>query len=174
MKEITDYVLIPKERIAVLIGKQGKVKRDIERKGKVAIDIDSESGEVAVTRKLSKDPSMALVALDVIKAVARGFSPQKAYKLWTPNIYLETIDLTEFLGPSAKALERVRARLIGREGKVRNYIARLTSVDIVIYGKTVSILGESDNVGLAKEALFKLIEGLPHNAVFRFLESRRM
>jgi len=174
MKEITDYVLIPKERIAVLIGKQGKVKHDIAKKGKVAIDIDSESGEVAVTRKMVKDPSNALMALDIIRAVARGFSPQKAYKLWSPNIYLQIIDLTEFLGSSGKSLDRVRARLIGREGKVRNYIARLTSVDIVIYGKTVSILGEADNVSLAKEAMFKIIEGLPHNAVFKFLESRRM
>jgi ribosomal RNA assembly protein len=174
MKEFTDYVLIPKERIAVLIGKAGAVRKGIEKRGKVSITIDSESGEVAVTRKLTKDPSNALIALDIIRAVARGFSPQKAYKLWSPNIYLETIDLTEFLGPSGKALERVRARLIGREGKVRNYIARLTSVDIVIYGKTVSILGEADNASLAKEAMFKIIEGLPHNAVFKFLESRRM
>ncbi len=174
MKEFTDYVLIPKERIAVLIGKAGSVRKGIEKRGKVTIVIDSESGEVAVTRKLTKDPSNALIAMDIIRAVARGFSPQKAYKLWSPNIYLETIDLTEFLGSSGKALERVRARLIGREGKVRNYIARLTSVDIVIYGKTVSILGEADNVGLAKEAMFKIIEGLPHNAVFKFLESRRM
>lgn len=174
MKEYTDYVLIPKERIAVLIGKGGKVKKEIEKKGKVRIDIDSESGEVSVTRKLEKDALAAMTALDVIRAVARGFSPQKAYKLWNPNIYLETIDLTEFLGPSSKALERVRARIIGREGKVRNYISRLTTTDIVIYGKTVSILGEPENVGLAKEAIFKIIDGLPHNAVFRFLESRRM
>jgi len=174
MKEYTDYVLIPKERIAVLIGKGGKVKKDIEKKGKVAIVIDSESGEVSVTRKLEKDALPAMISLDIIKAIARGFSPQKAYKLWSPNTYLETIDLTEFLGPSSKSLERVRARIIGREGKVRNYIARLTSTDIVIYGKTVSILGEADNAGLAKEAVFKIIDGLPHNAVFRFLESRRM
>ena len=88
-----------------------------------------------------------MTALDIIKAIARGFNPQKAYKLWSPNVYLETIDLTEFLGPSSKSLERVRARIIGREGKVRNYMARLTSTDIVIYGKTVSILGEADNPG---------------------------
>lgn len=174
MKEYTDYVLIPKERIAVLIGKAGEVKKEIEKHGKVSMVIDSESGEVAVTRKLAKDPSNALMALDIIKAIARGFNPQKAYKLWSPNIYLETIDLTEFLGSSGKSLERVRARIIGREGKVRNYMSRLTSTDIVIYGKTVSILGEAENVGLAKEAVFKIVDGLPHNAVFKFLESKRM
>ena len=174
MKEYIDYVLVPKERVAVLIGKGGTVKKDIEKRGKVSIAIDSESGEVSVTRKLTKDALPAMTALDIIKAIARGFNPQKAYKLWSPNVYLETIDLTEFLGPSSKSLERVRARIIGREGKVRNYMARLTSTDIVIYGKTVSILGEAENVGLAKEAVFKIIDGLPHNAVFRFLESKRM
>jgi ribosomal RNA assembly protein len=174
MKEYIDYVLIPKERIAVLIGKAGTVKKDIEKRGKVSIVIDSESGEVSVMRKLTKDPLPSMAALDIIKAIARGFNPQKAYKLWSPNIYFETIDLTEFLGPSSKSLDRVRARIIGREGKVRNYIARLTTTDIVIYGKTVSILGEAENVGLAKDAVFKIIDGLPHNAVFKFLESKRM
>ena len=174
MKEITNYILIPKERIAVLIGKAGKVKNDIEARGGVKLDIDSDSGEVAVTRKTDEDPSSAMTALDVVRAVARGFSPQKAYKLWQPNIYVEIIDLTEFLGDSGKVLERVRARIIGREGKVRGYLSRLTSTDIVIYGKTVGIIGETDNVGLAKEAMLKIINGLPHNAVFKFLESRRM
>ena len=32
---------IPKERIAVLIGKDGEVKSRLEEKGKVKIDIDS-------------------------------------------------------------------------------------------------------------------------------------
>jgi ribosomal RNA assembly protein len=174
MKDITDYVLMPKERIAVLIGKAGKVRKDIEKRSGVKIEIDSESGEVAVTRDLKKDAIPALAALEIIKAVARGFSPQKAYKLWNPNIYIATLDLTEFLGDSPKDLERVRARIIGREGKVRGYISRLTTTDMVIYGKTVSILGETENVSLAKEAVFKIIEGLPHNAVFRFLEAKRL
>jgi len=174
MKDITDYVLMPKERIAVLIGKAGKDRKDIEKRSGVKIEIDSESGEVAVTRDLKKDAIPALAALEIIKAVARGFSPQKAYKLWNPNIYIATLDLTEFLGDSPKDLERVRARIIGREGKVRGYISRLTTTDMVIYGKTVSILGETENVSLAKEAVFKIIEGLPHNAVFRFLEAKRL
>jgi ribosomal RNA assembly protein len=173
MKDIVDCILIPKERIAVLIGVKGKVRKEIEKRGGVKIEIDSESGEVAVTRDLKKDPVPAMIALDVVRAVARGFSPQKAYKLWQPNIYLETLDLSEFLG-SGKALDRVRARIIGREGKVRGYMSRLTTTDIVIYGKTVSILGGPENVNLAKEAVLKIIDGLPHNAVFKFLESHRL
>jgi ribosomal RNA assembly protein len=174
MSEFTNCLLIPKERIAVLIGKQGSVRKEIEKRGKVTIEIDSESGEVTVTRKSTKDAVLAMDALDIIKAIARGFAPQKAYKLWGPNIYLEVIDLSDFLNDSPKSLARVRARVIGREGKVRRYISKLTATEIVIYGKTVSILGESENVGLAKDAVFKIIDGLPHNAVFKFLESRKL
>jgi ribosomal RNA assembly protein len=169
---VVDYINIPKDRVAVLIGKRGEVKRRVQRETKVKIEIDSESGEVAVTRNLAGDPLAAMKAADIIKAIARGFSPQKAFKLTSDNVYLEIIDLTEYVGDAPRALERVKSRIIGREGKARSYISRLTNTDIVIYGKTVAVLGGAEEVNIAKEALFKLIEGLPHNVVFRFVERR--
>lgn len=170
-EETIDYINIPKERIAVLLGKKGEVKRKIEKETGVKVDVDSKSGEVTVTRFSEKDPILGIRALDIIKAIARGFSPQKAFKLLLPNIYIQIISLPDYV--SGKKLETVRGRIIGREGKSRENISRLTSTDMVIYGKTVSIIGEEESVGLATKAVEKLIQGAPHNTVFRFLERQR-
>jgi ribosomal RNA assembly protein len=163
---------VPQDRIAALIGKRGETRRKIERETGVKVEIDSETGEVSVIRFPDKDAVLGLKAVDIIKAIARGFTPQKAFKLLSDNIYLEIIDLSEAVGDSPRTMKRVRSRIIGTDGKARKYISRLASVDIVVYGKTVGILGDADGINLAKDAILKIVEGLPHSAVFRSLESR--
>lgn len=169
-EEVTDIVSVPKERIAVLVGKKGVVKRQIEKKCGVKISVNSESGEVAVTRKTSGDVLTAISALDLIKAIAVGFTPQKAFKLLGSNIYLDRINLTEYIGDAA--LRRIKARIIGREGHARSYISKLTSTEIVIGHKYVAILGEEENVAIAKNAIERLIRGASHSAVFKSLEKK--
>lgn len=170
--EIIDYLTIPKERIGVLLGKKGEIKRRIEKETHTKIKVDSESGEVEIIRKTdSKDPLLCLKSQDIIKAIARGFNPQKAFKLLLPNIYIEIIDLSDYV--PGKHLERVRARLIGRSGKAREYISRLSKTDIVIYGKTVGLIGDEENIAVASEAILKLIGGSPHTSVFRFVEKHK-
>ncbi|MBT4174562.1 RNA-processing protein, partial [archaeon] len=44
----TQDVKIPKARIAVLIGEKGSVKRRIEKKANVKLEIDSEEGDVII------------------------------------------------------------------------------------------------------------------------------
>jgi ribosomal RNA assembly protein len=161
---------IPKDRVGVLIGPRGATKKRLEAETGAKLLVDSESGEVQIDRGAAKDQLAALKSLDIIKAIGRGFAPQKAFKLLNDNIYLEIIDLTELVGDSPRSLARVKARIIGEEGRARRYISRLTGTEIVVYGKTVCILGDAENASLAKETIYKIIEGLPHNAVFRFLE----
>ena len=170
--EMSDIINIPKDRVAVLIGTKGEIRKKIEKETGVKVEIESD-GEVMITRPLEvKDALKAIKAHDLIKAIARGFSPTKAFKLLKPQYYLEIIDLTELV--SDKSLKRVRSRIIGREGKSRKYISKLTETDIVIYGKTVSMIGELPNVEMAKKSIIKLVEGAPHSAVFKYLERNKI
>jgi ribosomal RNA assembly protein len=50
------YVRIPKERVGVLIGKDGETKKTIERISQVHLEIDSEEGDVAFNEQEAKDP----------------------------------------------------------------------------------------------------------------------
>ncbi|MBI1973219.1 RNA-processing protein [Candidatus Micrarchaeota archaeon] len=167
-RAVTDLVLVPKDRIAVVIGKRGETRREIEKLCGIKLSVDSESGEVNITRRLDADPIRALGAQTIIKAIAAGFAPHKAYKLLNENIFVDQIDLKEF----GDASERVRARLIGRKGYARKYISKLAGCEIVIGQRFVSFIGEPERVGLAKQCMVKLAEGLPHAPVYKVLERK--
>lgn len=159
---------ITKERIAVLIGKDGEVKKELEDLTETQIDIDSKEGDVTI----KGSDSIKMYALkEVIKAIGRGFNPEIARLLLKQDYVLEIIPLLDYLKKSH--LERVKGRVIGSAGKSRNTIERLTDTFIVVYGKTISILGESDGVVAAKKAIESLIAGSPHANVYKWLEKNR-
>ena len=168
-------VKIPKERIGVLIGTEGSVKEYIQRRLPVILDIDSETGDVTITlRDETEDPSLLFKAKDVVLAIGRGFSPERAFRLLDgEDIILDIIDLREFLGKSESELTRVRGRIIGKEGKARRMIEELTGALISVYGHTVAIIGDFDQVNVAREAILKIINGSEHSTVFKFLQKKR-
>ncbi|MBI4214568.1 RNA-processing protein [archaeon] len=164
----TDVVVVPRDRIAVVIGRNGVTRRNTEKLCGVKLAVDSESGEVMITRKPDQDAMRSLGALTIIKAIGAGFSPEKAFKLLKENIYVDQLDLKDF----GDADERVRARLIGRKGYARKYISKLAGCEMVIGTRFVSFIGEHERVELAKQCMARLAEGLPHSPVYRFLERK--
>ncbi|MGP3667209.1 MAG: KH domain-containing protein [Candidatus Bathyarchaeota archaeon] len=167
-------VKIPVERIGVLIGKDGIIKQRIESVCKVKLNIDGETGEVCIiTGDDTPDPTLLFKAQNIILAIGRGFSPEKAFKLLDDNYYLHIIDLREVLGKSKSNLTRVKGRIIGKGGKTRRIIEETAGVDVSVYGHTVAIIGVVESIEIAKEAVEKLIKGSPHKTVYRFLGRKR-
>ena len=70
-------------------------------------------------------------------------------------------------------MERLKGRVIGKGGKSREEIERLTETHISIYGKTISIIGETMQVSLARDALAMLLNGSMHKTVYQFLEKKK-
>jgi len=168
------YVKIPLERVGVVIGPSGKDKRRIEEACGVDLVIDSETGNVEITlRPETKDVSILLQVENMVKAIGRGFSPQRAFKLLDEDVYLDVIDLTDYVGRSKNSLERIRGRIIGQNGQSRKIIEDLTGTFISIYGHTVSLIGELEDMTLAKEAVLMLVKGSFHKTVFNFLYKER-
>ncbi len=165
-------VRIPKERIAVLIGVNGGTKEFIESRLSVKLNIDAE-GEVTVVEENAQDPLAVLKVLDVVKAIGRGFSPQHAYRLLDDMEYLEVIDVKDYTKGKQGQLERKRARVIGKGGKTRRLIEELTGVSMSVYGSTVSVIGQPEQVDVARKAIDMLLRGSEHSTVYRFLERSR-
>jgi len=163
-------IKIPKDRIGVLIGKKGKIKNKIEKITQTKIKINSKTGDVEIISK--GDDLMHLKAINIVKAIARGFSPENSLLLLDDKNYLEIIDISEFSGKSQKALMQKRARLIGTKGSVRKKLEELTDTKISIYGKTISIIGKADDVELVREAIEMLLEGAKHNTVYNFIKRK--
>ena len=168
------HLRIPKERIGVLIGQDGKIRERIEKATNTTLDIDSETGEVVVENtKDSEDPSGAWVASSIVRAVGRGFNPWKAMRLLDEDMYLEMIDLSTFVGTAKNALQRVRGRVIGKDGKARQIIEQVTGTYISVYGKTVAIIGYLEELRVARDAITMLIEGTAHGPVYTYLQTQK-
>ena len=161
-------VRIPSERVPVIIGKNGEVKREIESRGKVTLEIDDE-GEVEIDGESSIDEWKAV---EVVKAVGRGFSPERAFKLFSDVFYLKIIDLKQIFG-SDKDITRYKGRVIGQAGKAKRVIEATSGADLCIYGNTIGIIGRLEELGLAEIAVNKLLEGASHAKVYSILEKGR-
>ncbi|MBL7051408.1 RNA-processing protein, partial [Candidatus Woesearchaeota archaeon] len=48
-----------------------------------------------------------------------------------------------------------------------------TDTHIVVYGKTIGIVGKLENVSIARQALEMLLEGSPHGNVFKWLDMKK-
>jgi ribosomal RNA assembly protein len=170
----TEYLKVPRDRIGALIGTNGETKEKIENLTKTHLDIDGEEGVVAISdTEAMEDPLGVWKTNYIIKAIARGFNPEIAIKLNEDDVYLEIIKLTLYVGKSKKALSRQKGRIIGQEGKTRELIISMADVDMAIYGKTVSLIGELENVMVAKEAVEMILNGARHKSVYSFLESKQ-
>jgi ribosomal RNA assembly protein len=169
----TNYLKIPQKRIGVLIGPNGVVKKKIEDLTQTILDIDSNECTVTITpREEMEDPLGVWKTNHIVKAIGRGFSPEIAFKLNKDDVYLEIIKLTDYLGKSKKALARYKGRIIGRDGKTRDLIIEMAEVSLVVFGKTVSIIGTIDSVLVAKEAIEMILNGSQHKSVYGFLEAK--
>jgi ribosomal RNA assembly protein len=163
-------IRIGERRIGALIGKGGATKRKIEENTGSTIRIDSEEGDVHIE---GEDAFGVLQAADVVTAIARGFSPERAFALFEDeDMTLEVIDLSE-IDPSPKQQERLRGRIIGKAGKGRQQIEDMSGVEISVQGKTVALIGMPEKLRTARTAIEMLINGAQHETVFSFLEKKR-
>lgn len=169
------FVKIPRDRIGALIGPEGEAKQRLEERFQVMLEIDSQTGDVAMSLgKDVQDPSLLFKAKDYVLAVGRGFSPDRANKLLQDEEnMLMIIDLREIFGRSDSDIQRVKGRIIGTEGKTRKIIEELSEALISVYGHTISIIGGVEQSEIAREAVNMLLKGSQHATVYKFLQRKR-
>jgi ribosomal RNA assembly protein len=169
------FLKIPRERVGVLIGPEGKTKKHIEEKLSVELQIDSEAGDVIIAlAEKADDPSTLFKAKDLVTAIGRGFSPEHAFRLVRDEeAMLDLIDLRSVFGKSDADIKRVQGRIIGMNGKTRRIIEELTDTSVSVYGHTVGIIGTVEQVQIAREAIEMLVKGSMHGTVYRFLQRKR-
>ena len=113
-------VTIPQDRIGALVGEEGEIKQRIESTFRAKLNINSESGIVELTLVSEEgDAASLLKARDIVTAIGRGFSPDRAFALRDDEIILDIIDLREIFGRNEDTISRIKGRVIGRGGKTR-------------------------------------------------------
>lgn len=168
-QEFTYELRIPKERVAVLIGKKGETKRTIEYETKTKLQVNSEEGIVSLT---GEDALLLYLAREIVRAIGRGFNPEVAMLLLKQDYAFEMISAQDY-SKSQKDLERLRGRVIGEGGKSRRIIEELTQTNVCVFGKTIGIIGPAENISDSRRAIESLLAGSPHAHVYRWLERRK-
>ncbi|MHA1453398.1 MAG: KH domain-containing protein [Promethearchaeota archaeon] len=187
-----------KDRLAVLIGKNGTTKKNVQYLTNTIIEIDSTTGNYTIhpqenpvvdpefekfleqinispdTLKVFKEsPNFGLwTAKKIIEAVNIGFKPEKAFQLVNQDYIFETISLEVSVGSSQKMIKRIKGRLIGEGGVMRQSIEKYSTAFISIYDNYVGFIADFDSLKIAQKAVDMIIEGLPHKTVITFLQKR--
>ncbi len=160
------------ERIGVIIGKGGRNRRALEEAFNVKLEVDSNSATVYIVPKEETTPYNVMRAKQAIVAISLGFSVDAALKLSDDAYHLEIINLKD-VTKHERDLHRIKSRIIGAEGKARKMIEDMAEVEMVIGDREVGIIGEYENVRVAREAIEMLIAGKSHQTVYRYLRNAR-
>ena len=171
MSEQFSYTLkIPLDRVGVLIGPKGVIKKQIEQATHTQLEIDSNEGDVEIR---SDSGVYIYEAREIVRAIGRGFNPDIALQLLKQDYSLEVIQVADFAGKNKNASKRLKGRVIGSEGKAKRELENLTNCALSVYGKTVALIGPVEDVINARRAIEDLLAGSTHARVYRFLEGKR-
>jgi ribosomal RNA assembly protein len=164
------YIKIPMERIGVLIGHNGENKEKLEKLTKILINIDSKFGEISLDGRHSNDPLEILKIENIILAIGRGFSPENAFLLLNDEFEFFVFDIRDYVGNKENHIKRLKSRIIGRHGKTKRIMQELTDSYISIYGHTISIISNFENIHILKKAIDMLLSGSMHATVYKYIE----
>lgn len=167
-------IRIPKDRVGVLIGPSGKTKRRLEATFQVDITVDSDTGNVEITpQETQGDVSVVFTVRNIVQAIGRGFSPGRALVLLNEDTDILVLDLADYVGDSRSNQERIKGRIIGKEGKSRSLLEELTECQVSVYGATVALIGSYEMLPIVREAVEMLINGAFHKTVWNHLYAVR-
>ncbi|MEM0282548.1 MAG: RNA-processing protein, partial [Desulfurococcaceae archaeon] len=108
------YEKIPVERVGVLLGGGGAVKKEIEEKTRTMLTIDPTTGSIIIEPAFPNTTALELMkAQNIIRAIGCGFSPERAFRLLEDDQILEVIDVRQYVGDKPNHLKRVLGRIIG-------------------------------------------------------------
>jgi len=162
MKEVR----VPEERVGVLIGEGGETKKDIQDLTDVELEIKD---NLAV---IDGEPLDEMDALNVVKAIGRGFNPDKAVRLVEKDVVLHLMDIKNF-ADTPNSQERLKGRVIGRDGETRTHLEKQGNVEISVYGKTIGIIGYAENIQILAESIKMLLQGSTHSTAYQYLEKNQ-
>lgn len=121
---------------------------------------------------ITGDPFDEYNAKNVMQAFARGFDIDTACRLLSDDYYFKTIDLKDIFSKKER-IQRIKARIIGKEGRAKEYMQSISGAELSIYGDTVSVIGTVDEMRIISAALDILIEGGTHKKAYVVMEKTK-
>lgn len=158
-----EQILIPHKRAELIDKKMLKTLSD-----RLGCRIELEENVVSI----EGEPYDEYNAKNVITAFGRGFELDKALKLLSDDYFFQQINLKDTFH-SKEQIMRVKARIIGTEGKAKEYMESFSGAEIAVFGSSVCIIGKIDEVKVAESAIRILITGGKHKTAYMVMEKER-
>lgn len=159
---------LPCNRVALFARDGGALLEEVAERGNVELKLNGE-GDV----EISGNGGDEWIAEQVLLALSYGFKPRNAFKLFGDDAFIEVIDLGQACNHSDKLVAKCKSRVIGSQGKAKKRVEELSGAFISVQDDCVAMLGTFEDLKMAKEAVFRIIEGAEHSSVYAFLEARR-
>ena len=171
---ISDYIkggfklVVEKNRLRAI----NDSARAIEEEFGVKIIVDNDKGEVTIVPGNNTNFDQLMKAKNIIEAISYGFDYNDAQNLRNDDYTLEIIDLRDYVDKDkSNHISRIKARIIGEDGRAKRVLQELTDTNIVVGDKYIAILGPYENVKTAREAIEMLIRGRQHSTVYRWVQN---
>lgn len=113
-------------------------------------------------------PENEVMASQVLHALNYGIPYSEAITIKTEGKVFETINIKEHT--RQKKLERVRGRVIGKNGKALKTLSELTDSAMELKENTIAVVVAPENLQRTTEAVIAIIKGAKHGAVYKELE----
>lgn len=159
-------IYIPNERMKA-IKKDTSIIRSVSKACDCKINI-AEDDMIEIN---GKDSFSEFTARNIIYAYGRGFEPRIALMLTNPDKYFKVIDIDDIIS-NEKRVKQIKARIIGENGRTKRYIEEVSAAHISVYGDTVSIIGNIEQISEAETAVNTLIEGGTHKLAYIRMEAQ--
>ena len=111
------------------------------------------------------------VAIEVLEAINLGFSADRALELTQNGFMLQTVHIKDIT--KRHDLERVRARIIGTQGRTLKTLQNLTNCDLAMNDNEIGLIGPIQEMEDAVQAVTSLVQGSKQGNVYGRLERQR-
>ena len=142
-----------------------KIKRKLERE--LNVQITNRGKEVSI----NGEPKEEYTAEKVIEAINFGFPSSNALTIKKEDFLFERINIKEHT--KRKDLKVIRARIIGKGGKILKTLCKLTKCFFELKDNEVGIIGPPEGIENAQGAIISIIKGSKQTNVYGFLEKHQ-
>lgn len=149
-----------------------KIVRIIKNKDNLEKELNIEIKIVGKEINIFGEPEEEYIAEKVIEALDFGFPFKDALKIKKEEFMFEILNIKDYT--AQKNFERVRGRIIGKDGKALKTLSNLSNCNIELSGNKLGIIGESECIRNVEEACKLLIKGSKHSNVYAYLERHKI
>lgn len=150
--------LILSEKLPRILNHKETLERELD------VKITNRGKEVFV----EGTPENEYIAEKVIDALNFGFPLEDALSIKDEESIFEIINIKDVT--TRKDLDRVKSRLIGTKGKALRTLCNLTKCSFEIKENKIGIIGNSEYIQNAQDAVTSIIKGTTHGNVYARLE----